>query len=45
MNGVCPGAPRTPWWTGDGGVGDMMAALAGTDRDGALATVVPELMG
>lgn len=44
VNGVCPGPVRTPWWTEPGGVGDMIAAQANTDRESALTTVVPEMM-
>ncbi len=45
VNTVSPGPVLTPWWTDPGGVADLIAAQAGTDRDGALATVVPEAMG
>jgi NAD(P)-dependent dehydrogenase (short-subunit alcohol dehydrogenase family) len=44
VNGISPGPVRTPFWTGDGGMGDAVAGQAGTDRDTALTTVVPELM-
>jgi len=44
VNGVAPGPTTTPWWTDEGGAGDIIAAMAGTDRDGALATVAPEMM-
>jgi NAD(P)-dependent dehydrogenase (short-subunit alcohol dehydrogenase family) len=44
VNGVCPGPVRTPWWTDAGGVADVIAAQAGTDRDSALLSVVPEAM-
>ena len=45
VNTVSPGPVLTPWWTDPGGVADLLAAQAGTDRDGVLATVVPEAMG
>jgi NAD(P)-dependent dehydrogenase (short-subunit alcohol dehydrogenase family) len=45
VNTVSPGPVRTPWWTDEGGVGDMIAAQAGTDRETALATLAPEMMG
>jgi NAD(P)-dependent dehydrogenase (short-subunit alcohol dehydrogenase family) len=44
VNGVSPGPVRTAWWTDDGGVADVFAAQAGTDRESALATVAPEMM-
>ncbi|GAA3746566.1 SDR family NAD(P)-dependent oxidoreductase [Salinactinospora qingdaonensis] len=44
VNTVSPGPVRTPWWTDEGGVADMIAAQAGTDRDSVLNTVVPEMM-
>ncbi len=45
VNTVSPGPTRTPWWTDEGGVGDMIAAQASTDRENALTTVVPQAMG
>jgi NAD(P)-dependent dehydrogenase (short-subunit alcohol dehydrogenase family) len=44
VNGVAPGPVLTPWWTDEGGVADMLAAQSGTDRDGVLATLAPEMM-
>jgi NAD(P)-dependent dehydrogenase (short-subunit alcohol dehydrogenase family) len=44
VNTVSPGPVRTPWWTDEGGVADLIAAQAGTDREGAMATVAPEAM-
>lgn len=44
VNTVSPGPVRTPWWTDEGGVGDMIAAQAGTDRESALATIAPQAM-
>ncbi len=45
VNAVSPGPVRTPFWTGDGAMGDVIAAGAGVDRATALAQVVPESMG
>jgi NAD(P)-dependent dehydrogenase (short-subunit alcohol dehydrogenase family) len=44
VNGVAPGPTMTPWWTDEGGAADIVAAMSGTDRDGALTTVAPEMM-
>ena len=44
VNTVSPGPVRTPWWTDEDGVGDVIAAMAGADRDGVLTAVVPEMM-
>jgi NAD(P)-dependent dehydrogenase (short-subunit alcohol dehydrogenase family) len=44
VNAVSPGPVLTPWWTDPGGVADVFAAQAGTDRDSALATLAPEMM-
>jgi NAD(P)-dependent dehydrogenase (short-subunit alcohol dehydrogenase family) len=44
VNAVSPGPVRTPWWTDAGGVADVFAAQAGTDRESALATLAPEMM-
>ena len=44
VNGVCPGPTRTPWWTGDAGVGELFAAQAGTDKDTAISTLAPQTM-
>jgi NAD(P)-dependent dehydrogenase (short-subunit alcohol dehydrogenase family) len=44
VNGVAPGAVRTAWWTEPGGVADVFAAQAGTDRESAMATLAPEMM-
>lgn len=38
------GVTRTPWWTDEGGVADMIAAQAGTDRDTVLDEIVPRMM-
>ena len=44
VNGVCPGPVRTPWWTDEGGAADILADHAGSDRDGVLTTLAPEMM-
>jgi NAD(P)-dependent dehydrogenase (short-subunit alcohol dehydrogenase family) len=44
VNGVSPGPVLTPWWTDEGGVADMLAEQSGTDRDGVLATLAPQMM-
>jgi NAD(P)-dependent dehydrogenase (short-subunit alcohol dehydrogenase family) len=44
VNGVCPGPVRTPWWTDEGGAADILARHTGTDREGVLTTVAPEMM-
>jgi NAD(P)-dependent dehydrogenase (short-subunit alcohol dehydrogenase family) len=44
VNTVSPGPTVTPWWTQDGGAGDIIAALAGSDRDAVITTLAPEMM-
>jgi NAD(P)-dependent dehydrogenase (short-subunit alcohol dehydrogenase family) len=44
VNGVCPGPVRTPWWTDEGGAADILAGQTGSDREGVLTTVAPEMM-
>jgi NAD(P)-dependent dehydrogenase (short-subunit alcohol dehydrogenase family) len=44
VNGVCPGPVRTPWWTDDGGAADILASHTGSDREGVMTTVAPEMM-
>jgi NAD(P)-dependent dehydrogenase (short-subunit alcohol dehydrogenase family) len=44
VNGVCPGPVRTPWWTDEGGAADILARHVGSDREGVLSTVAPEMM-
>jgi NAD(P)-dependent dehydrogenase (short-subunit alcohol dehydrogenase family) len=44
VNTVSPGPVLTPWWTKDGGAGDIIAAQAGTDRETVPATVAPQAM-
>ncbi|MFD7875944.1 SDR family NAD(P)-dependent oxidoreductase [Streptomyces sp. NPDC059766] len=44
VNTVSPGVVRTPWWTDEGGVADMIASQAGTDRDSVIDNVVPEML-
>ncbi len=44
VNTVSPGPVVTPWWTDEGGAGDIIAAQAGSDRESVIATVAPEMM-
>jgi NAD(P)-dependent dehydrogenase (short-subunit alcohol dehydrogenase family) len=44
VNGVCPGPVVTPWWTDKGGAADILAGVTGSDREGVLTTVAPEMM-
>ena len=44
VNGVCPGPVRTPWWTDEGGAADILASHTGSDREGVMTTVAPEMM-
>jgi NAD(P)-dependent dehydrogenase (short-subunit alcohol dehydrogenase family) len=44
VNTVSPGVVRTPWWTDEGGVADMFAQQAGSDRNTVLDTMVPEML-
>jgi NAD(P)-dependent dehydrogenase (short-subunit alcohol dehydrogenase family) len=44
VNTVSPGVVKTPWWTEDGGVADMIAGQAGVDRDTVINTVVPDML-
>jgi NAD(P)-dependent dehydrogenase (short-subunit alcohol dehydrogenase family) len=44
VNGVCPGPVLTPWWTDEGGAADILAGATGSDREGVLSTVAPEMM-
>ena len=44
VNGVCPGPVRTPWWTDEGGAADILASRTGSDREGVMTTVAPEMM-
>jgi NAD(P)-dependent dehydrogenase (short-subunit alcohol dehydrogenase family) len=44
VNAVSPGPVRTAWWTEEGGVADVFAAQAGTDRESAMATLAPQMM-
>ncbi|HYJ70080.1 MAG TPA: SDR family NAD(P)-dependent oxidoreductase [Nocardioidaceae bacterium] len=45
VNTVSPGPVRTPWWTDEGGVADILAERFGIDRDQVLDAAVPEAMG
>jgi NAD(P)-dependent dehydrogenase (short-subunit alcohol dehydrogenase family) len=44
VNTVSPGPVRTAWWTDRGGVADLLAEQAGTDRETAMSQVAPEAM-
>lgn len=44
VNTVGAGVVRTPWWTEEGGVADMIAAQAGADRETVINNIVPEMM-
>ncbi|GAA3383049.1 SDR family NAD(P)-dependent oxidoreductase [Cryptosporangium minutisporangium] len=44
VNTISPGPVRTPWWTDDGGVVDIIASRTGTDRDDVIGALVPEMM-
>jgi NAD(P)-dependent dehydrogenase (short-subunit alcohol dehydrogenase family) len=45
VNTVSPGAVRTAWWTDEGGAADILAGMAGTDRDSIMENVAPQMMG
>ncbi|MFD7754602.1 SDR family NAD(P)-dependent oxidoreductase [Streptomyces sp. NPDC059757] len=45
VNTVSPGAVRTAWWTEKGGAADVIAAMAGADRDTVMETMAPQMMG
>jgi NAD(P)-dependent dehydrogenase (short-subunit alcohol dehydrogenase family) len=44
VNTVSPGPVRTAWWTEEGGAADIIAGMAGTDRDSAMDSVAPQMM-
>ncbi|MFF5207068.1 SDR family NAD(P)-dependent oxidoreductase [Streptosporangium sp. NPDC000396] len=44
VNTVSPGPVLTAWWTKEGGAADIIAGMAGTDRDSVMASVAPEMM-
>jgi NAD(P)-dependent dehydrogenase (short-subunit alcohol dehydrogenase family) len=45
VNGVCPGPTVTPWWTDEGGAGDIIASLAGApDRTAVITEIAPAMM-
>ncbi|MFI7438469.1 SDR family NAD(P)-dependent oxidoreductase [Nonomuraea indica] len=44
VNTVSPGPVLTDWWTKDGGAADVIAGMAGADRDSVIATLAPEMM-
>lgn len=45
VNTVSPGAVLTAWWTEEGGAADIIAGMAGTDRDSIMNSVAPQMMG
>ncbi|WP_329372163.1 SDR family oxidoreductase [Streptomyces sp. NBC_00669] len=45
FNTVSPGAVLTAWWTEKGGAADIIAGMAGADRDAVMQTVAPQMMG
>ena len=44
VNTVSPGGVRTAWWTEKGGAADIIAEMAGSDRDSVLDTLGPQSM-
>lgn len=44
VNTVSPGIVLTAWWTEEGGAADIIAEMAGTDRDSVITKVAPEMM-
>ena len=44
VNSVSPGPTLTPWWTEDGGAGDIVGGWTGSDRAGVIARVAPDQM-
>ncbi|MFE2286545.1 SDR family NAD(P)-dependent oxidoreductase [Streptomyces sp. NPDC059443] len=45
VNTVSPGAVLTAWWTEEGGAADIIAGMAGSDRDSIMETIAPQMMG
>jgi NAD(P)-dependent dehydrogenase (short-subunit alcohol dehydrogenase family) len=45
VNTVSPGAVRTAWWTEEGGAADIIAGMAGADRDSVMDSIAPQMMG
>ncbi|MFB7634682.1 SDR family NAD(P)-dependent oxidoreductase [Streptomyces sp. NPDC056149] len=45
VNTVSPGAVRTAWWTEEGGAADVIAGMAGADRDSVMDSIAPQMMG
>ncbi|MET7303993.1 SDR family oxidoreductase, partial [Embleya sp. NPDC005575] len=45
VNTVSPGAVLTAWWTEEGGAADIIAGMAGADRDSIMDTIAPQMMG
>jgi NAD(P)-dependent dehydrogenase (short-subunit alcohol dehydrogenase family) len=44
VNTVSPGVVRTPWWTDEGGVADMIAGRAGMSAADVLDKMLPEAL-
>jgi NAD(P)-dependent dehydrogenase (short-subunit alcohol dehydrogenase family) len=44
LNTVSPGPVLTPWWTEEGGAADVIAGVAGSDRDSVIEKVAPQTM-
>ncbi|MEV0200645.1 oxidoreductase [Nonomuraea sp. NPDC050691] len=44
VNTVLPGAVLTDWWTKEGGAAEVIAGMAGADKDSVISTVAPQMM-
>lgn len=44
MNTVSPGPVRTAWWTEEGGAADILAGVAGSNRNDVMDKLAPEMM-
>ncbi|MFC7590621.1 SDR family NAD(P)-dependent oxidoreductase [Nonomuraea antimicrobica] len=44
VNTVSPGPVLTDWWTKDGGAAEVIAGMAGSDKDSVISQVAPEMM-
>ena len=44
VNTVSPGPVRTAWWTEEGGAADILASVAGSNRDDVMDKLAPEMM-
>ncbi|RQX10430.1 3-oxoacyl-ACP reductase [Micromonospora arida] len=45
INTVSPGAVLAAWWTEEGGAADVIAGMANADRDSAMESIAPQMMG